>query len=660
MLPSVLVLAFVGITALPLVAQAEVDEASVQEAEPTETFIVNGSTLSVLRETESWSRLERERVERSDARSAAEVLQRAPGALVQTNSRGETLVYLRNAGERQVGIFLDGAPLAIPWDHRVDLALIPALMIQELSVARGPLSNRYGPNVSGGAVFVRSASPRGGPSAQLQGELGEAGAQRLQGLARFSQDSVGVVVGAELNNWDGEPLASAAQLPFSQQGELRSNSDRERRSAFLKAESELGNWALSLSALHGRTVAGVIPESHLDPEQTPPRYWRTPDSELSMLIANAEGDPATDWTLNVTGWFQRFNQDIDSYGSEAYETVEERQRDTNRSAGLATRLSWAPSLNHSVSAAAVFNTAVHREQIEPESADRFSNQSWSSGADYGFESRQLKLRVGGGVDALDPKDTAGRVSESRFLAWNLSAGARWTFENSAFLRAAAGSRARLPTMRELFGVALDRFVPNPTLEPERNSTLELGAGLASLRAEVEAIAFARRTDDTLSQRIIDSGAELRRQRVNLGTSSVLGIEFVARASPTPWLSLAGHGLLSRIRARDEDGTQTFLGERPELQGYGTLVLGDPSLGPEIALEAFLRDRAYSLTSDGFERLPGSTQFNVRVAYRFRPAAFVGLSVFARVDNILDTTVVPQLGLPAPGRWIRAGLQLEFE
>ena len=45
-------------------------------------------------------------IENRDAFSASEVLRIVPAAHIQTNSRGETLVYLRNAGERQVALFL--------------------------------------------------------------------------------------------------------------------------------------------------------------------------------------------------------------------------------------------------------------------------------------------------------------------------------------------------------------------------------------------------------------------------------------------------------------------------------------------------------------------------------------------------------------------------
>lgn len=65
-------------------------------------------------------------IARTDAVSISGVARLIPAAHVQTNSRGETHVYLRNSGERQVAFFFDGALLNVPWDYRVDLSLIPS------------------------------------------------------------------------------------------------------------------------------------------------------------------------------------------------------------------------------------------------------------------------------------------------------------------------------------------------------------------------------------------------------------------------------------------------------------------------------------------------------------------------------------------------------
>ena len=84
--------------------------------------------------------------------NVADVARLIPSAVATTNSRGETLVYVRGVGERQTAVLLDGAPLTVPWDRRLDLALVPAGVIGRLDLVRGPASLVWGPNTTGGAL----------------------------------------------------------------------------------------------------------------------------------------------------------------------------------------------------------------------------------------------------------------------------------------------------------------------------------------------------------------------------------------------------------------------------------------------------------------------------------------------------------------------------
>ncbi len=654
-------LGFTGVALLCSIAAAE-DPAAATGAETeraeeeAETFSILGERFGAFVGTESWSGLSSERIERTDARSAADVLRRAPAALVQTNSRGETLVYLRNAGERQVGVFLDGAPLNVPWDYRLDLNLIPGAVLDRIEVARGPLSNRYGPNVSGGALFLDTPAPRAPARQVARVEGGSAGLYRLEGRAAASFDDWGALLGAERMAYDGQPLATDATLPFSQSGELRTNTDRGRTSALGRIGGRLGDFELSMTTLYGRSRLGVAPEGHLDPADGETRYWRYPDSSLTMLIASAKGPLLPSLTLSATPWVQLFTQDIDSYASDAFEQLLETQRDRNRSVGSTLRLEQDFG-DHRVATSFLGSLALHRQQIDDAETERFSSGLWSAGLDHSFARGPFMTRVGVGLDGLSPQDTGGRESGGALRAWNASGGVRWEPLEGAFLRLALGSRARLPTMRELYGTALDRFVLNPELEAERNHTVELGAGLEDRRWALELIGFARWTDDTLAQEIVDVEGLPRRRRVNLGSSQVIGAELVGRATLLDWLVLGGHVVASDVRATDVDGTSTRLAERPELQGFVELVLGHAGSGPELTLEGFARAEAYSLTSTGFVRLPDSFITNARIAYRLTAFDALELSAHVRVDNLFDSEVVPQIGLPDPGRWFRAGLSL---
>jgi len=100
----------------------------------------------------STQRINLAALEQADTRSAGGVLRLVPGAIVQTNSRGEDLIYLRSSGERQTGVFFEGAPILIPWDQRIDASFVPTSAIESISVQKSSPSFLYGPNVTGGVI----------------------------------------------------------------------------------------------------------------------------------------------------------------------------------------------------------------------------------------------------------------------------------------------------------------------------------------------------------------------------------------------------------------------------------------------------------------------------------------------------------------------------
>jgi iron complex outermembrane receptor protein len=70
--------------------------------------------------------------------------------------------------------------------------------------------------------------------------------------------------------------------------------------------------------------------------------------------------------------------------------------------------------------------------------------------------------------------------------------------------------------------------------------------------------------------------------------------------------------------------------------------------------------AVDLAPDGSEaRLPPATEINLRFALPVvRFAGGRQLSLTAAADNLTDALIVPQLGLPLPGRTLRFGFRVE--
>ena len=651
-----------------------VPEDTLMQYELGEIVIDAGTESTARRSVSTMQRVSLAGIAQADAASVDRVVRLIPAAHVQTNSRGETLVYLRNAGERQVALFFDGALLNVPWDNRVDLSLVPADVVGGITVAKGVPSVLYGTNVLGGALNLTSRTLENtGTFTQASGMFGSQGAVqgRLTHLGRTNR--VGYTLSAGYTERDGFALPGDAELSFSQQDDdLRTNTDQQLLSLFGQVTYQFdGGVQLGLSLLRLDGEKGIAPESHVDPEASRVRFWRYPSWQTTMAILNGQvplGDQGT--VLRGAVWGSRFGQTISQFNSVAYQDRIEEQDDDDDTFG--TRLTLLQPVGPGeLSLALNALTARHRQQnlafdvgvpvtpVEPVLS--FRQHIWSGGVEYAWRPPgRLELLIGASLDGLATPGTGNKPARDPQIDFGVTSGLSYSLDDGWTLRASVGRKVRFPTMRELFGEALGRFLVNLDLKAESSLLAEAGLGLERAGVSGEVIAFINRTYDTIDQRSVQVPGEdrPRRQRVNLDGSRVAGVEVAGTARPARGWSINGNLTWTHVRAFNEDGTTVRLVEKPEWLGTVTLTRNHPS-GVSALLQTVFTGRAYGLDdANVFVPLPTSVVLNARLAYLFVRGRFA-TEIFARVNNATDDLTLPQLGLPGPGRAFHVGLDVSF-
>ena len=589
-------------------------------------------------------------------RSIADVAPLIPSATVATNSRGETLVYVRGAGERQTAVLLDGAPLTVPWDRRLDLGLVPAGGIGALDVVRGPASRVWGPNTSGGALdLVPRRRSRDGAETDLEASAGWPARGRLAAthLRRRGAWTATASVDASARRAD----ALATPLPFSQpSGTLRTNTDRRAASALARlAVAPRPGVELAATVLHLDAAQGVAPEGHLDPDADRVRFWRQPDWRHTTAVVRARA-PTQRASLDATAWASAFRQTLDVYPDAEYAQAAGGQRDRDDSAGARLVAETAGRLG--TLRAIAWGLAAEHRQLGTEEA----TSAWGRGERFRHVETRLAVEgeravgaaralVGVSLDGFRPTEATGRAVGSGFR--QLGGVARVELATpGAQIHAAVARGGRFPTMRELFGEALGRFALNPDLRPEATWEGEVGVATAGARASGWGTLFARDTRGTIEREGLDDG---RRRRVNLGGSRAVGVEAGMALRLGPVRLDAGATLLA-LTATDGRGGAVELTERPEALGRLALAALPPR-GWTWTVEALGTGPAVSLarSSDAPVELAGTVRLNGRVGYRWAAGGGL-LDVFARLDNAFDAAHFPQAGLPAPGREVRVGVR----
>ncbi len=650
--------------------QPDVESDSLLYYDLAEIVVSDGSVFEA--ETNTVQRVTLAEIARVNATSFSDLGRLIPAAHIQTNSRGESLIYLRNAGERQVGLYFNGALLNVPWDNRMNLDLVPANVIGGITVTKGVPSVLYGTNVLGGAINITTrAIDYDGSQTEIGGQFGEASTTNLNLTHLYTKGAFKFTGALGYSTRDGLTLPDVNL--FSQQSStLRANTDRALFNAFVQSSYQLNSGAeVGLSYMLIDGDYGIAPEGHVDPNESSVRFWRFPEFSNATVVMNASVPLGATSIIRGAAWGSWFRQHINAYASADYNLLEDQQRDEDNTFG--SRITINQELGDGLLSLA-FNglQSTHREKtletLEDGSlpaAGSVDNETYeqfvfSVGSEYGLPvSDILRLTVGASLDGITTPQTGDKPARDAQTAFGASGGMQYQLAPAWLLRASIGRKVRFPTMRELFGVALNRFLLNPDLKPESSFVSEVALITNGNVVSGEIIGFYQRTFDTIDQERVTVDDVSLRRRINLDGSRVFGVELVGSARPVQTVNLTGH--LTIMKPRGIEGDETvFLTEKPAVLGSLGIV-HTTRAGLSFSVEGTYTGRAYGRNDDN-ELVPlvKSLVADLKAAYLFSLRnGSVYNEVFVRVDNVFDTETLPQLGLPGAGRFISAGLNVSF-
>ena len=610
-------------------------------------------------------------IETQDAADVSELAELVPATHVQTNSRGQTILYFRNAGDRQVGQFFDGALLNIPWDNRVNISLIPASVVEEITVTKGVPSVRYGANVLGGAVNFQSRTlDSRGQRTELKGALGTAEQRRASVTHLGRTENWDYTASVQYTERGNQPLAGGLNLQNNQPlADRRVNTDRQLFSGFGRASRRFDNGGqFAVSLLHVDAEQGVAPEGNASDDQS--RYWRYPLWQKSTVIASGQTPLGTNTSLRGAAWGSRFAQNIADYKGIAYDTLNSVQEDRDLTAGV--RLIGTQSLPKGTLTLS-FNglTTRHHQTNIPysdgtagaDSVSVYRQNIFSVGTEYEVELHsRVELTAGVSLDGTTTPETGPFPDRDPIYTWGMNTGIRVDAGQGWTLRGAFGRKTRFPTMRELFGAAIGKFVPNPNLQPVSAWIGEAGVEYRTSSLYLGTTAFLNRVYDTIDKRTFQEGPNAgKEQRINLQGARIYGLETTMRWRPTESLVLDGNVTWSHPRGFTEDGTQR-LDEKPNWLGTGRISYELP-FGLSVMGQGRYTGGVYARNKDNkFVPLPSSPSLvlDARLSYALSEiTSGVDGRLYVRADNLTDEAVYIGLGLPRPGRSFRAGVELAF-
>ena len=554
-----------------------------------------------------------------------------------------------------------------------DLSLLPAGLIDRIEVTRGLAPIEYGPNAVAGVIDLVTYVPQDGTILRAEVKGGSLGLRNINAVAGIDPDNQWsfVAAGSTIDR-DAERIADKQSIAFDPStNRARTNTDMASDSLFAAAAYTGDAYFMRASLLHATAERGIAAQGDLDPATASPRFWRTPERVLTQATLNGNWNLREGVDLRLTGWQQRFDQTIDAYRDYSYSALRERERGRDDTTGA--RLALSTIIDRAtLRFVATVQDSSHRQTDSAtatgQAADfveepelRYRQRLLTVGLESDLRlSDTLTSTVGLAIDQASTPLTGDKPVQESLSATGWSAGLRWTPSDSLSAVATLGQRSRFPTPRELFGVALGRFALNPDLQPERSLLADFGVQYNPSEAlSLEFTLWANDSADTLSQRVVTIGNSSRRQRFNLNGSLSYGFEAAAAVALSENLGASlSAGLQDYRVARDESGLRRNLLHRPGEQLNLALDWRATS-SLDIRAELSYIGRAYDLGDDGVDiHLPSSTSFGLRGVMKVGQTHDRDIHLTAAVENLTDALILPQSGLPAPGRSFHMGIRID--
>jgi len=603
-------------------------------------------------------------IQKSDVFSVSDLQLYIPSGYVRTNSRGESMLFIRGAGERQLGLFFDGANMNIPWDNRLDLTSVPADMIGNIRVNKSANSILYGPNVMGGAVSISTierATKGNGFSMKMQ--VGDGNSQNLSLINDGRFGDFNYVANLSYFSSDGILMSGNAPDSLGNQNtgsSLRTNTDQKRISAYLRGEYKFDATTLGLSFSYTTQDKGVAPETFAGEDA---RFWRYPERNRFMITFNGNHNFSEVLTLRATFWYDIYSQKIEDYKSFDYNEINETQKDKDNTIGTRLSLNYLLDDIHRISVVLNGFNTIHDQSTDDANEIEYNQNTLSTGMEYSGVISDFSVNAGFGFDYNQTPKT-GLFTEAEGDSQSDLAGflsLKYSISESIALTGSISRRTRFPTMREQYDGALGSFKTNPDLNAETGILNEIGFIYATDNFNLKAVGFYNIYDDLIERiRLTEEQDPLRRRmRVNYAEAEISGIDMNVNYTGIRNVNVSGFLTYMHTQAEQNNEMIDHLVQKPEiLAGLMANYRFNFGLSPQIELE-YTGKMYDSDPEGGFVEIDPAVIFNLRIGYDLFISDLAYTEFFIRINNLTDTYKLSQYGLPSAGRTANAGITVRI-
>lgn len=645
-----------------------------------------------------------------ERKTVVDALNLIPGTSIQNfGARNEQMIMVRGFDVKHAPLFIDGIPIAVPYDGYVDFSRFTTFDLSEIEVSKGLASPLLGANTFAGAINLVTKKP----SKEFEGEIG---AGFFSGHGRTGYINLGTNQGKFYIQASGSKTKRDT-YPMSDDFTVQNRTNEEggdRNNAYAtddKLNIKVGYTPNSsdeyaINFINQHADKGVPPSEKDDLSKRGFWQWRYWDKQSLYFLSKTDFG---NWYLKTRLFNDKFKNSLAIYTNNGqYDTYngtvgnpswyDEYTRGGSIESGV--KLSDSNTLKF----AAHYKIDDHQEgganQIEVyEMKDKISS--------FGIEdshtlSDALKVTIGVSYDK-EKIDLAQNTNYGKTGTTYLQGSPTGTIINSysstkeydngdtsafnpmikldgkigesfSWYGGVAG-KSRIPSIKDRYSFKFQTFVPNPELEVEKTINYEIGGTQSFKNGSVTAALFYADVTDYIQSAYIPIWAKYtkkvngvnktftdqQQQLQNIGKVTQKGLEL--SAAYAPFDSLTFEGSYTYLDMTNEIDETQKITDVPQDK-----VILTASYTPIERLTWF---NTYEYDSERYASVGTTgTAPNVKNTYDTTRSVMVwntkatfhatnALSVDIGINNVLDRNNYYSYGYPEPGRMVFGNVRYKF-
>ncbi|MCX5832745.1 MAG: TonB-dependent receptor [Deltaproteobacteria bacterium] len=658
---------------------------------------VTGDKLPTSWEATQTTEITAEQIEATHSQTVAEALTYVPGVTVTTGRKNQPTVYIHGLNQNKAIVLIDGVPYYETNYGSLNLGSIPASNIAKIEVQKGVSSVLYGPNAIAGVINIVTKKAGTKPSLGLAMEVGDYEARRFTAWNGMQVGKYNYWVSydhQESKGWylSKDFVSHPTRIRYTpppnvttvlEDGNVRNNADMKMDGVWAKVGVEPTKGSEYYVNFHYITTERGAPASILDDSN---RVFtaRPAFSQLSRM-------PRDDnWGMDLSGQQQiggRFTvkgklfyhehvDDYDSFRNPDYSGFlsTSRYQDNMLGASLMSDIKLAKT--DTLKFSAHYRRDQHEERADAylplQEADSYTG---SLGVENEYNpTKNLSLVAGVSYDWFDVAKSNQNVTVTTATATtavgdfvsqktlttpdsnkvNPMVGATYTFDDGTRVYASWAQKIRFPTLSALYSSSSG----NPDLQPEKSTNYVVGISRAITQyARGEASFFVYDVKDLISRDAPGPTSPY----INYGSVFIYGTEVVGEVYPTGDLTLRAAYTYNKAANKSEGRVNDDVTFIPQHKIDLSIAYMVPVVKAKIDFNGLYVSQMYGQLPTGSSPALAilTTSDYFIMGLRISKTLFKNFEAYFGAKNLLDKDYEQEVGFPAPGRNLYAGVKFEY-